>query len=135
MEIILVDDGSTDETGSILDAYEQVSTIRVVRGPNRGAAEARNTGTELATGEYIQYLDADDMLLPDAIASRVRALVTSDGDVAYSDWQKLVQSDGGSFKSGETICRKIEDVHSDAQNALFTEFWSPPAALLWLRRQ
>jgi glycosyltransferase involved in cell wall biosynthesis len=64
-EIIVVDDGSTDETSRVADAH---AGIRIVRQKNLGAAVARNTGLAVARGEFIIFLDADDMLLPDAAA-------------------------------------------------------------------
>ena len=67
-------------------------------GPNRGASAARNRGTALARGEFIQYLDADDLLTPDAIERRVAVLEETGADVAYSDWEKLVEVEPGVFE-------------------------------------
>ncbi|QIR40492.1 glycosyltransferase [Tolypothrix sp. PCC 7910] len=131
-EIIAVDDGSTDNTANLLRSYG--SKIRAEFSPNRGASAARNLGTTLARGKFIQYLDADDLLRPDALEKRIQALVSSDADVAYSDWQRLTENQAGKFLLGDVISRRIEDVHSDPQIALFTDFWAPPAALLYHRR-
>jgi glycosyltransferase involved in cell wall biosynthesis len=62
-EIIVVDDGSTDRTGDISRQFP----VRVVRQQNQGAAEARNVAFALSRGEFIQWLDADDVLAPDKI--------------------------------------------------------------------
>ncbi|MBD2164365.1 glycosyltransferase [Calothrix membranacea FACHB-236] len=131
-ELIAVDDGSTDNTANLIRAYG--SKIRAEFSPNRGASVARNLGTTLARGKFIQYLDADDLLRPDALEKRVKALVSNDADVAYSDWQKLTENQADEFLPGDVIARRIEDVHSDPQIALFTDFWSPPAALLYHHR-
>jgi len=61
-EIIVVDDGSTDDTSSVLRTF--VHKIRVLRQNNRGVAAARNRGAEIATGDYLAFLDADDVWLP-----------------------------------------------------------------------
>ena len=62
VEIIVVDDGSTDETPMLLEAYR--SRLRVARQENAGVGTARNHGARLAQGELIAFLDADDVLLP-----------------------------------------------------------------------
>lgn len=66
MEIILVDDGSTDSSGKVCDDFAKNNiNIKVVHQSNSGVSAARNTGISYATGEYINFLDSDDELLPD----------------------------------------------------------------------
>jgi glycosyltransferase involved in cell wall biosynthesis len=131
-EVIAIDDGSTDGTANVIRSFS--SRIKSEFSSNRGASAARNLGTELAKGKFIQYLDADDILRPDALEKRVNALVNSNADVAYSDWQRLEETEKGEFHPGNAIARRIEDIHADPQIALFTDFWAPPAALLYHRR-
>ncbi|MEH1792133.1 glycosyltransferase family 2 protein [Nostoc sp.] len=130
-EIILIDDGSTDGTAEVIKSFG--NKVRAEFSANRGASAARNRGTDIAQGKFIQYLDADDLLRSDALDKRVNALEASGADVAYSDWQKLEENETGEFLPGNVIARKIEDVHPDPQIALFTNFWAPPAALLYRR--
>jgi glycosyltransferase involved in cell wall biosynthesis len=63
-EIIIVDDGSKDDTYNCARKYESKNVI-LKRQDNRGACSARNTALELAQGDYIQWLDADDRLASD----------------------------------------------------------------------
>ena len=61
IEIILVDDGSPDNCGKICDEYaKKDSRVKVIHKKNGGLSDARNKGTEVATGEYIMYVDSDD---------------------------------------------------------------------------
>ncbi|MDD5195786.1 MAG: glycosyltransferase family A protein, partial [Candidatus Omnitrophica bacterium] len=70
-EIIVVDDGSTDATLEIARSYTS-SRVQVITQNNRGASAARNSALSLAQGDYIQYLDADDMLAPDKISRQLK---------------------------------------------------------------
>ena len=135
LQLVLVDDGSTDNTREIILALAATQPDRIVAliHDNGGAATARNRGLVHARGDYIQFLDADDLLPVDAISRRVTALQQSGADVAYSDWQKLEETDPGVFVAGEVIARAMEDVDADPAIALFTSFWCPPAALLYSR--
>ena len=68
-ELIVVDDGSTDNTGEILDSYEQ--DILVLRQSNKGVSAARNRGIDAAEGRLIAFLDSDDLWLPRKLSSQV----------------------------------------------------------------
>ncbi|MCB1702346.1 MAG: glycosyltransferase family 2 protein [Halioglobus sp.] len=86
IEIILVNDGSSDNTGEVLDriAREHADTVRVIHRANGGAGLARESGRLAARGEYIQYLDSDDWLLPNKFEDQVAALVRRpDCGIAY----------------------------------------------------
>jgi CDP-glycerol glycerophosphotransferase len=72
VEIIAVDDGSTDETGAKLETWEaSVGSMRLIRQPNAGLGAARNAGIAHATGEYLFFLDGDDLLSEGALAAMV----------------------------------------------------------------
>jgi glycosyltransferase involved in cell wall biosynthesis len=132
IEIIVIDDGSIDQSASGLCGFKH--QIQADFGPNRGASVARNRGTALAKGEYIQYLDADDLLAPEAIERRLAALQDTGADVAYSDWQRFHTDADGSRRFGEIVARQMEDVDPDPEIACATAFWAPPVALLYRRR-
>jgi glycosyltransferase involved in cell wall biosynthesis len=88
-EIICVDDGSSDGTASVIRALqaEYPGRITLIEGGHRGASAARNTGLAAATGDYIQFLDADDVLMPDKLKGQL-ALVDADGapDLLVGDY-------------------------------------------------
>jgi glycosyltransferase involved in cell wall biosynthesis len=133
-ELILVDDGSTDGTADVIDRYRRLDgRLRCDSGPNRGVSAARNRGTALATGRYLQYLDADDLLRSHALKAKFDALESSGTDIAYTDWQKLIESPTGGFAPGEIFSRTCDEVQPALEIAIFLDFWSPPAALLYRR--
>jgi len=72
-ELIVVDDGSTDDSAAIVQGYEAVSLIRQ---PNQGLSAARNAGLAIARGEYLVFLDADDLLLPGALETGLKAFAS-----------------------------------------------------------
>ena len=132
MEVIIVDDGSTDDTAALVTQNWPQHTL--IRTENWGVSHARNTGTAAATGEYIQYLDADDLLMPGKISRQVAMLLAHpEADVVYSNWQYLEQTATGEFKLGDTVARAIEDVSPDSQIAFFTGMWCPTGAYLYRR--
>lgn len=73
LEIIVVDDGSADDSLAIARGWEGRAPLRALAQPNRGAAAARNTAYAASRGSWIQHLDADDLLAPDKIARQLAA--------------------------------------------------------------
>lgn len=85
-EIIVVDDGSTDDSAAIVDSYAARGVI-LLRQEKRGAASARNAGLRAARGEYIQFLDADDLISPEKIARQIAMLAAnSPTAIAAGPW-------------------------------------------------
>ena len=130
IEVILVDDGSTDRSPEIAAAH--AGFVTVVRNPGRGASAARNHATQLSHGDYLQYLDADDLLEPHALASRVSELDQAGADVAISDWQRLVEQDG-TWQPAKVESGRMPNDAEPPDLQVFRGFWAPPAAILYRR--
>jgi glycosyltransferase involved in cell wall biosynthesis len=129
IEIIVIDDGSTDNSLSTLDTYREKITLET--GPNRGGNHARNRGFALSHGAFIQFLDADDYLLPDKITRQAHFLEETGADVVYGDWRhQFHEPDGRVWQ---------DDVHvsgdqSDVLASLLAGWWVAPVGLLWRRQ-
>ena len=131
-EIIVIDDGSTDRSSEVIGSFG--SAVIAEFGPNQGLSAARNRGTRLARGKYIQHLDADDILTPDTLIRRVEALEIAGADIVYTDWQEFTADAHGSLLAGDTKGRPLDVFGSDAEAACATAaFWAPPAAILYRR--
>ena len=93
IEIIIVNDGSTDETLTVLSQFDD-PRIRVFSYENGGSSQARNHGIKKATGEFITFIDADDLWSPDKIELQVKTLRHNpDAGVAYS-WTTFMDEAG-----------------------------------------
>ena len=75
LEILLIDDGSSDNSGRLCDVLQQRdSRIRIIHKPNGGLSDARNVGTAACKGKFVFYLDSDDYLESDAISSLMKMI-------------------------------------------------------------
>lgn len=126
LEVIVIDDGSTDDSGAICDAWAvRDSRIRVIHQKNGGAAAAKNAGLRAATGAYLSFVDSDDYLEPGAYSHMVSLLEAHDADViqcAYRDVYRdrredHIRSDGLAVIAAVDYLR------------LYTTDWT--CALLW----
>lgn len=101
-EIILVNDGSRDGSLAMAQRFE-ARGVKVVDQPNRGASAARNHGLRLARGDFLQFLDADDLISPGKIAAQLQLLDTRPpGTLATCAW--------GRFRENPSEAQFIDDV-------------------------
>lgn len=90
LEILLVDDGSTDASGRLVDEFGgRDARVVVLHKPNGGLSEARNYGIDRATGDYILCVDGDDLITPTHVASLVDAVLQTSAEIAVSQFQRV----------------------------------------------
>ncbi|MBI3315391.1 MAG: glycosyltransferase, partial [Candidatus Omnitrophica bacterium] len=128
IEVIVVDDGSEDQSAAVVRT--KFPEVRVVNTPNRGGSAARNLGTRLSSGKFVQYLDADDVLAAGKLRAQIAALETSGADVAYGDWEKLIKEKSGALVRQALVRRQLQE---DAQAEFLWDCWCPPAVYLFRR--
>ena len=95
LEIMLVDDGSTDSSGELCDTYaEKDERIRVVHKENGGLVSAWKAGVKECSGEYVSFLDSDDWINPEMLSEMSAYLTGNDREMVISDY--IIERDGGS---------------------------------------
>ncbi len=108
MEVIVVNDGSTDDTVARVNALSD-ARVRLISHENRGHSAATNTGIELATGRYVKLLDADDILSPGHIHSQLRAIKDFPGCVACCRWGYFIDNPAKTLPRPEATDRDFPD--------------------------
>ena len=131
LEIILVDDGSTDNSGKLCDIWsEKDRRIKVVHQNNKGVSTARNVGLKLSKGEYIGFVDADDYISESMFTNLLKNLEESKSDIADCGYfeenmsdgsKKSVSSSKGEFDKSEAVKEYISNAgwHLTLWNKIF----------------
>jgi glycosyltransferase involved in cell wall biosynthesis len=134
-ELVLVNDGSTDDSLAIARRYE-AGGLRVIDQPNRGASAARNAGLGASRGEFIQFLDADDLLAPDKIARQLpRLLAGGPGVIATGAWARFhaepAEADFAAYPNWRDLTGvEFLQVHYESGAMMHPAAWLAPRALL-----
>ena len=121
LEILFIDDGSTDSSPEILKEYEgSDNRVRVVRQENRGAGAARNLGLDMAQGEYLSFLDADDFFEPEMVSKAYEKARMHDADICIFRYDRVDDSNNRFGNLGYIsrlvpgkLCFGAEDIKED----------------------
>ena len=122
-ELLLVDDGSKDGSGAICDSYALAdSRVQVIHKENTGVSDTRNIGISRARGVYLQFLDSDDWITPDATKLLVETARDHDCDLVISDFYRVVGervSRKGDIDEDRVLTREEDAAHMMEQPADF----------------
>jgi glycosyltransferase involved in cell wall biosynthesis len=132
IEHIVIDDGSADGSWEVIERYaSRVTALRLER--NRGGSYARNRGAELARGEFLMFLDADDLIAPETIEALVTAAGQQPGSIAICDCKRWRQHPDGVWREAPRE-RPVPEPGTDLFEAYLTmSAWPPPCCILWPR--
>lgn len=130
LEIILVDDGSTDRSSAICDMYAgQDERIRVIHKENGGLSDARNAGLQIAAGEYIGFVDSDDWIEPDMYRDMYEAAVKHDAQVAVCRYAEIYKDRIVDDSQGDVVLlnrNEVLDIYicEHPQYRIYNSVWS-----------
>ena len=137
LEIVVVDDGSTDGSGEWLQAQADAGRLRLHRQANAGQGAALNVALRLSSGDYVQYLDADDLLDPDKIEHQVSRLAGRADALATAAWGRFRADDPAQARFVPEPCWRdlapldwLAAAWHDGGGMLFPGLWLAPRALL-----
>jgi len=131
-ELIVVDDGSRDRTAELVEALGAAHphcALQLVRQPNGGVSQARNRGLATATGEYIVFIDADDLLLPGMLAALDRVAAEHAPDVIACDFQAW-RPDKGDTRRQVTLGYPADTLVRDRE-AVLQDFFADRHTYVW----
>ena len=130
LEIILIDDGSTDKSGIICDNYKKIDKrIKVVHQENAGLSNARNTGLDLANGSLISFVDSDDYLELSMLEELKHTMDITKSDISVCDFNRIIDGDkkNKNKQTNEIIILKNKDKYIYLQNeynSIYPNAWN-----------
>lgn len=111
-ELLLIDDGSKDESLTIIQDYAQMdSRIKVISQKNQGVSCARNTGINLAIGDYITFLDSDDQYQPNYLSRMLEAINKTNADLVISGYKRI--PNGEEITQATRIYNTVSEIEKD----------------------
>ena len=134
IEVVVVNDGSIDDSAAVARSFARPN-LRLIEQANAGQTAALNVALAAATGNYIQYLDADDLIDPDKIELQMRRLIDRPDCVATAEWGRFYRSADETQFVPDEVWRDMDALgwlvasRSDGLGMMFPALWLIPARL------
>ncbi len=128
VEILVVDDGSTDDTARVMEDFVTDSRVRFFRQPNQGPSVARNNGVANSRGEFLNFLDADDTIAPRKVERQVPVLIADSGlgfaycDITHIDEEGTIVEE----RKASSVANGRTQLSGDIFDQLFAGGYFPP---------
>ena len=129
-EIVCVDNGSTDGSLGVARRFEPA--VRVIACPSGGVSAARNRGIAGTLGEWLVFLDADDLLLSGTLGRRLNRAASTGADVIVCDWRELIDHKSA-ITEGPIRAFEAPFPRGEVELACAARLWAPLAALMYRR--
>ena len=135
IEVIVVDDGSTDNSADIIRSFRD-PRLKLIEQTNKGSTTARNVGISQVTGDFVQYLDADDLLAPDKIELQMGRLANAPRSIASAEWARFHTSPDEAKFLPEPVWRDLDSLNwlvesrSDGLGMMQPGIWLIPTSVV-----
>lgn len=135
IEVIIVNDGSTDRSLDVLNQYLS-RNIKIINQKNHGQTAALNSGLARVSGEYIQYLDADDLLGHDKIERQVHRLIEQPSCIATAEWARFVDNHNEAVFAPEETWQDMDSIDwlvtnwKDGGGMMYPAMWLIPRVIV-----
>jgi len=136
IEIVIVNDGSTDRSSHEIGRFAARPNLMVLDRPNKGAAASRNEALRHSRGEFIQYLDADDLLSPEKIELQVRRIENQRYSIASAEWGRFYTMPDEAEFQAEEVWRDLAPLdwlalsRRDGLGMMFPALWLVPRSVV-----
>ncbi len=123
LEILLIDDGSTDLSGKICDNYQKKDKrIKVIHQNNQGVSMARNKGLEMATGDFIGFVDSDDLIAKEMYEILYKNIIKTKADISVCSYIKYSKEPVFTYQKEIVTLNKVEALKSLVSDGIVNSF-------------